>query len=231
VNKRVVITGLGAVSSIGLNYLEFWSSLLSGVSGAKPVTAFDCTGLRRNIGCEVSGFDLCTLAQRDISAFGHASQLVIIAAENALNDAGIDIMSFPSDRIGISVGTTMGEFAFIEQADSNTYIQADAISASLAHYFGVFGPRITWQTACAAGNYAFDGAWKIIERGDAEIVIAGGSDSFSRTAFIGFAAVGALSPDICRPFDKNRQGLLLGSGAGILIFESLEHAQQRGVRI
>jgi 3-oxoacyl-[acyl-carrier-protein] synthase II len=223
--RRVVITGIGAVNSIGASSREFWRNLLTGVSGAAPISSRYDIALRQNVGCEVRR----AFSAEGIAGIGRATQLAIAAAEDAIADSGLSASDV--ERADISVGTTMGEPGMIEDRNGEACFQADAISAGVALHLHSHGHNTTWQTACAAGNYAIDSGWRRIAAGLGNIALTGGSDAFSRTAFIGFARVGALAPDVCRPFDLNRKGLLLGEGAGMLVLEELEQAKRRSAKI
>ena len=223
--KRVVITGIGAINSIGACADEFWTNLLNGVSGAASIGAQHDVGLRQNVGCEVRK----PFAAESLQGMGRATQLAIEAAKGALLDSGLSCSAI--EEADISIGTTMGEPEMIEREKASACIQADAISSGVARFFNTKGNHMTWQTACAAGNYAMHSGFSRIASGRGSVALVGGSDAFSKTAFIGFARVGALSSDVCRPFDHNRKGLLLGEGSGMLVLESLPHAQARNARI
>lgn len=224
-SRRVVITGVGAINSIGAGSAEFWSNLLAGVSGAGPIGFQHNVSLRQNVGCEVRR----PFPAESLSGIGRATQLALAAADDAIRDSGLSASDL--ELADVSIGTTMGEPSMIENGKSDACIQANAISSGVARHFQSNGHNITWQTACAAGNYAVNSGWRRIASGRASIVLAGGSDAFSRAAFIGFARVGALSSDVCRPFDHNREGLLLGEGSGMLILEDFEHAKRRSAKI
>jgi 3-oxoacyl-[acyl-carrier-protein] synthase II len=223
--RRVVITGAGAINSIGLTQEEFWRNLLAGVSGAGPIDSRHKVGLRQNVGCEVRK----PLRAASLPGVGRATQLAITAADNAIADSGLQAADV--ENADISIGTTMGEPEMIDSGRGEVCVQANAISSGMAKHFHSAGHNITWQTACAAGNYAINSAWRRIATGRTNVALAGGSDAFSRTAFIGFARVGALSPDVCRPFDQKRKGLLLGEGSGMIVLEELERARHRNANI
>ena len=223
--SRVVIAGIGAINSIGATSGEFWQNLLNGVSGADSIRPQHSVGLRQNVGCEVRK----PFPAEGLQELGRATQLAIQAATEAVKDSGLTDVDM--EMADVSIGTTMGEPEMIERGKGASCIQADAISAGVAKYFRSKGRHVTWQTACAAGNYALHNGFSRIASGRAKIALVGGSDAFAKTAFIGFARVGALSPDVCRPFDQNRKGLLLGEGAGMLVLEDLAHALQRRARI
>lgn len=241
--RRVVVTGLGLLTPIGLEVEEFWSNLLAGKSGASEVTGFETTSLRNRIGCEIKNFDPYKYYQPcDSRRLGRASMMGIIAAHKALRDSGLsDLSRCDPTRIGVCIGTTIGESeswvnCSRDQGDGDGLdklyrLQCGSIALSIAEEFRLAGPNVTIPTACAAGNYAIGYAYEMIVSGRADIMIAGGCDSFSKTAFIGFARLHAMAPDVCRPFDKNRKGLLVGEGAGVLILEALESAKKRSAAI
>lgn len=244
-NARVVVTGLGVVSSIGIGRKEFWKALLSGKSGISEITSFDTTGFKCQRGGEVKNFhpeDF--IPKRRIKFLGRASQLAIAASGLALEDAGLSPKSFPKSKIGVLIGTTMGEKPLeelvqswvkggLKDIDRRRILQASAnnLSANVSLHFKTRGPNYLFPTACAAGNYAIGYGFDLIKNGDLEYVLAGGSDAFFYVAYIGFQRLYAMSPDKCRPFDKNRKGMMLGEGSGILLLESLDSALDRGANI
>jgi 3-oxoacyl-[acyl-carrier-protein] synthase II len=245
---RVVVTGLGVVSPIGTGADAFWNAACKGVNGIAPITAFDTAGFRTSVGGEVKGFSPeAYLSPDQISSMGRSSQLAASAAKMALAQAGIDITQQDPYRVGVSLGTTMGEPQILEQGIEMIYrarnsasgLPADlpakypcgVISANVARSIGACGPVIMIPTACAAGNYAIGYAFDLISTGDADLVVAGGSDPISKIAFTGFNRLLATAKELCRPFDKNRDGMCVGEGAGALALESLTHATNRGATI
>jgi 3-oxoacyl-[acyl-carrier-protein] synthase II len=245
---RVVVTGLGVVSPIGTGADAFWNAACKGVNGIAPITTFDTAGFRTSVGGEVKGFSPeAYLSPDQISSMGRSSQLAASAAKMALAQADIDITQQDPYRVGVSLGTTMGEPQVLEQGIEMIYrarnsasgLPADlpakypcgVISANVARSIGACGPVIMIPTACAAGNYAIGYAFDLISTGDADIVVAGGSDPISKIAFTGFNRLLATAKELCRPFDKNRDGMCVGEGAGALALESLTHAMNRGATI
>jgi 3-oxoacyl-[acyl-carrier-protein] synthase II len=241
--KRVVITGLGAVTPIGSGKAEFWQALLDGKSGAAQVTRFDTSEYVRHRACEVKNFDFTPYAKPENRPIGKGSQLAIVAAEQAIADANLKLDSVDPYRIGVSVGTTAGEIQILEDAnvvrhrdgvdaiDPNIFRQhpVNNIPSNVGIHLGLKGPNMIIPTACAAGNYAIGYACDLIRLGRVDYMLAGGSDPFSKVAFTGFCRLGAVAPDICQPFDKNRKGMMVGEGAGIILLESLDSAIARGV--
>jgi len=250
----VWVTGVGVVTPIGQTVPEFWESLLRGRSGAAPVAAFSTEGLKTQLGCEVRGFDASARLGGAAHGLGRATAMTLAAAHEALAGAGLLATSGPAagsapqvssdlDRqaAGISIGTTLGEPGFLENMSQATLapdprwagvtrFPASAIAEGVACALGLEGPLLTLPTACAAGNYAIADALELLRAGAAEVMLAGGADAFSRSAFIGFARLHAMSPDVCRPFDRDRRGLLLGEGAAVLVLERAGHARARGVQ-
>jgi 3-oxoacyl-[acyl-carrier-protein] synthase II len=170
---------------------------------------------------------------------GKGSQFAVTAASEALEDAGI--FDGITNRIGVSLGTTGGEIQILEKINQdrfdgrNVYAReflphpCQNIPANVARIFGLHGPNLMIPTACAAGNYAIGYACDLIRSNRAEVMLAGGADPFSKVAFTGFARLGAIAPEKCQPFDKNRKGMMVGEGAGILVLETYERARNRGV--
>jgi 3-oxoacyl-[acyl-carrier-protein] synthase II len=243
---RVVVTGVGAVTSIGIGRQPFWQSLLEGRSGIGPVESFDTSRYQVHVGGEVKAFRPDGFVHNlSPSQMGRASQLAIAAARLALDDAGVGDGSVDPIRVGVSIGTTSGEPEWIERFNDrelagerdrigeeflNRY-PCHVLAAHVASELGFRGVNLVIPTACAAGNYALAHALDTIRSGDADVMLAGGSDAFSRITYTGFARLGAIAPERCQPFDKNRRGMIPGEGAAVLILEPLERAQKRGARI
>jgi len=240
--RKIVITGLGVVSSIGIGRDAFWENLIKGKSGISRVTAFDTSGHSRHYGGEVKDFRPENfLAKKKIKLMGRASQLAIAATHLALSDANLGIKELTNPEICVCIGTTMGESQLIEymsrtfaksgQKEINEYpiyqSPANNIPSNVAIEFKLRGRNRIFTTACAAGNYAIGYGFDLLQSEDADIVIAGGSDAFSWIAFTGFNKIGAIAPEKCQPFDKNRKGIIPGEGAGMLILETLEQARKR----
>ena len=242
----VVVTGIGVVTSIGIGVEPFWAHLLEGTSGIGPVESFDTSRYAVHVGGEVKGFDPGAFLQRlRPDSMARASQLAIAAARLALIDASLAPDSVDPASVGVSLGTTSGEPAMIEQFDDLELAGARArigpefigqypchvIAAHVASELGFLGPNVVIPTACAAGNYALAHALDTLRSHDADVMLAGGSDAFSRITYTGFARLGAIAPERCQPFDKNRKGMIPGEGAAVLLLERLDHARARGARI
>jgi 3-oxoacyl-[acyl-carrier-protein] synthase II len=243
---RVVVTGIGVVTSVGAGREQFWDGLLAGRCGISAVESFDTAGYGVHRGGEVKGFDASRYLRRlDASRVGRASQFAAAAARLALADAGVEPDSLDPLRAGVSMGTTSGEPLEVERFD-DAYVAKELdrvgpefmgrypchlISANVAEELGFAGVNMMIPTACAAGNYAVAHAFDTLRAGRADLMVAGGSDAFSRITYTGFARLGAVAPDICRPFDRNRKGMIPGEGAGVLVLEPLKRALARGARI
>jgi 3-oxoacyl-[acyl-carrier-protein] synthase II len=242
----VVITGLGLVTPIGSGRQDFWKALLAGQSGIGPVTSFDTTAYPVHIGAEVKGFRPEEHLRRGPpQRVGRGSQLAVAAAWMALEDSGVDLDTVNRRRVGVSMGTTSGEPLFIERyndirkADGLEAIPGEmfpkypchTIPANIAIEVDIHGPCLMIPTACAAGNYAIGYASDLIRSGQAGLMLAGGADAFSRITYMGFSRLGAIAPERCQPFDKNRQGMVPGEGAAVLILEPLDAALARGATV
>ena len=245
-NRAVAVTGLGVVTPLGIGWQAFWEGLLAGRCATGPVRAFDASPYLVNRGAEVRDFQpqdhLRRLAPDSI---GRAAQLGAAAARLALVDAGLAEPAWDPDRAGVAMGTTSGEPAEIERLDdawvADRRESADTrfvarypchtIAINVAAELGLRGPNAMIPTACAAGNYAVAWATDQLRWGRADLMLAGGADIFSRITYAGFARLGAISPDLCRPFDRGRKGMIPGEGAGVVVLEPLDGARARGARI
>jgi 3-oxoacyl-[acyl-carrier-protein] synthase II len=245
-SKRVVITGLGIVSSIGIGWKEFWKNLLAGRSGISKVGMFDTSDYERHFAGEVKDFDPTQyINKRKVERIGRASQLAIATSKLALRDASINFDVLKSSSVGVSIGSTMGEQAIMEKFNDSrlsndtryfkenliSVFPANSISTNVALYFKIRGPNTVFTTACSSGNYALGRAYDLIQKGDAELALAGGADAFSRVVFTGFGRLFAIAPEKCQPFDQNRKGMLPGEGSAMLVLEPLERALKRKARI
>ncbi|MFP4417795.1 MAG: beta-ketoacyl-[acyl-carrier-protein] synthase family protein [Chitinivibrionales bacterium] len=242
-SNRVVITGLGLVTPIGIGIEPFWEAATSGKNGVAPLTCIDTTEYRTKTGGEVKNFSPRDyLSEEQIDHMGRSSQFAVAAAGMAVADAQLNLKAVNSYRFGVSVGTTMGEPQILEQGikakyehDSQEAIPSHlprqypcgVIPAHIAKTYGAKGPNIIIPTACAAGNYAIGYAYDLMQLGRMDIAIVGGTDPFSSIAFTGFNRLLATTNDIVRPFDLNRNGMAVAEGAGIMILETLSHALAR----
>ena len=239
--RRIVVTGLGVVSSVGIGKDDFWKSIISGKSGISRVTSFDTKEFRCHFAGEIKNFNPEEfISKRRLNFLGRTSQLAIAATSLALKDSRLSLINNGKERIGVFIGTTMGERPLEESIEAWIKEGVDKISkikilqssannlpANIANYFKFRGPNYLIPTACAAGNYATGYGFDLIRKGDIDYAVVGGADSFSKVAFCGFHRLYAMAPEKCQPFDKNRKGMLVGEGAGILFLESLESALVR----
>lgn len=243
---RVVITGLGVVSSIGFGINAFTAALREGRSGASPISAFDTVGYENPIGCEVRGFDPTQWFMRlNPHSVGRSSQFSVSAARMAMIDAGLDQDTLRNGGTVVSIGTTDGESQVLDQLAAQwtrdgldslspelvRQAPANRMAVSVAQEFALGGEAMTFSTACAAGNYAIGYAYDLLRSGQVQYALCGGADSMCRKTYAGFHRLGTIAPKSCQPFDKYRQGILTGEGAGILLLETLESAVARGARI
>ena len=244
--KRIVITGLGVISSIGIGKESFWKNLINGKSGISRVDAFDTSKHFSNYGGEIKNFKIDDFIDREKASYmGRASHLAIAATKLALKDSKLLPENLARSRIGVCIGTTMGEPQVLEQinrtwikdgidkVDAHLIFQypANAISSNVAITFNLTAHNRMFTTACAAGNYAIGYGYSLIQLGKVDMMFAGGSDAFSYVAFTGFNQFSLLAPEKCQPFDKNRKGMLVGEGSGVVILETLEGALKRNAPI
>lgn len=240
--KRIVVTGLGVVSSIGTGRDLFWQNLLKGVSGISPVTSFDTSKHATHIGGEVKNFrPQDFMDKRKIKFIGRASQMTIAATRLALEDAKLNSEIMRNAKTSVCIGTTVGEMSSFEEAD-HEWIRSGGdhvnrlaifkslssnIPANVAIEFGFTGRNRIFTTACAAGNYAIGYGYDLLRSGETDFAITGGAEAFSWMVFTGFNRLGAVAGEKCQPFDKNRKGMVPGEGAAVLILETLENALRR----
>jgi 3-oxoacyl-[acyl-carrier-protein] synthase II len=246
-SSRVVVTGLGVVSSIGIGRDEFADALRAGRSGARPITVFDTEGFEHTLGCEVAGFDPRPWIHRvDPAELGRASGFSIAASRMAVADAGLTEDDLRARRGLICIGTTDGESYDLDQlveievnhgpeamdpvrARRST---ATRLTAGVAQDLDLTDVEaLTVATACSAGNYAIGNGFDAVRTGEAEYALVGGADAMCRKTFAGFYRLGTVAPDCCRPFDSERKGILTGEGAGVLVLEPMESALRRGAPI
>ena len=251
--RRAVVTGLGAITPIGNDAATFWASLLAGTSGVARISTYDASGEEVRIAAEVKGFDPATWIEfKQARRMSRFSQFAVAAAAQAIADAGLEITDANRDEIGVIVNTggggigdvALGERVFLEQGGKRVSpFMVPMLSPSMAAcqvsiQNGLHGPVIASVAACASGVQALVDAQRLIEHGDAEVVLAGGTESaILPVAFAALANMGALSKRnddpaaASRPFDAERDGFVFGEGAAVLTVESAEHAERRGARI
>ena len=241
---RVVITGLGVVSSIGIGWQEFWRNLLSGKSGISPVTAFDTSKHFTHNGGQIKDFIFEKYFPENISEkYSRATQLAMVSTKLALEDANLSENVINDLIIGVCIGITSGPIQVIEDINDRLIgnkvvteslalqLPVNSAPAGIAKYFKFNGHNYIFSTACAAGNYAVGYGFDLIMSGKANIIVAGGTDPFSRISFTGFNQFSAVAPEKCQPFDKNRKGMMVAEGSGILVLETLESALKRKAKI
>ena len=240
--RRVYVTGLGVISALGFGRKSFWANILAGQDAAAAVEAFDTTGMDRTRACEVKGFrprDFLTAAEARRT--GRCAAMALAAARQAVEESGLTPKQLSGPRTSVVLGTTMGEANLLGRLQGAWLHESeDAIPPAdiprygttllpihVARAFGAEGMVQTLPAACAAGNYAIGYAADQIRAGRADIVITGASEVLEKLQYAGFVRLGAMTPDHVRPFDKDRKGLLVGEGAGILVLESEESVRAR----
>lgn len=243
---RVVITGIGLITPIGSGRQNFWDALIAGRSGIGQVASFDSSAFSVHVGAEVRDFaPEQYLRRQSPESMGRGSQLAVAAACMALDDAGVEVKSINGATVGVCMGTTSGEPQFVERYnDIRKASSLDAVPSGLplqypchvipgrvAFEFGLNGPCLMIPTACAAGNFAIGCGFDWLRSGEADMVLAGGADPFSRITYMGFSRLGAIAPERCQPFDRDRQGMIPGEGAAVLVMEPLQAARARGAHI
>ncbi len=252
--KRVVVTGMGALTPIGNTVQEYWDGLLKGVSGAAPITHFDASKFKTRFACEVKNFDVLDhIDRKEARKMDPYAQYAMVVAEEAIQNSGIDLESIDADRVGVIWGSGIGglktfqdEVTQFAQGDGTPRFNpffipkmiADIASGLISIKYNLRGPNYTTVSACASSTNAIIDAFNLIRLGKADAFVCGGSEAAVNEAGIGgFNALHALSqrndsPETAsRPFDKGRDGFVLGEGAGCLIVEELEHAKKRGAHI
>ncbi len=252
--KRVVVTGLGALTPLGNSVPEYWNGLLSGVSGAVPITKFDASKFKTRFACEVKNFDpLQYLEKKEARKLDPFSQYAIAVSDQGVKDAGLDTTQVNPDRIGVIWGSGIGglrtfldEVIAYAKGDGTPRFNpffipkmiADIASGHISMRFGYRGPNYTTVSACASSTNALIDAFNYIRLGKADVFVSGGSEASVNEAGIGgFNAMHALSErnddpqTASRPFDFDRDGFVLGEGAGCIILEELNHAKARGAKI
>jgi 3-oxoacyl-[acyl-carrier-protein] synthase II len=244
--QRAAVTGIGLVTPLGTGREECWRRLLCGECGVGPVESFDARAFKVRRGAEVKGFRAADHVRRlDAAHLGRTSQFAIAAARLALADAGLREGGCDPERLGVCLGTTSGEPQAVERFNDG-YLRGDpgqagpafatlypchVLAAHVAAELDAAGPNVVLPAACAAGNYALAHAADLLRGGRADVMLAGGADSFSRITYTGFARLGAIAPELCQPFDRNRKGMIPGEGAAVLVLERPERAAARGARV
>ncbi|HOX89807.1 MAG TPA: beta-ketoacyl-ACP synthase II [Burkholderiaceae bacterium] len=252
-SRRVVITGLGVVSPVGNDVATAWDNLVAGRSGVGPITRFDASGFTTKIAAEVKNFDLSAyIPAKDARRMDTFIHYGIAASAQAMRDAGLEVREDNADRIGCVISSGIGGLPMIEDNHRDFLARGarrispffvpgsiiNMISGQLSIMYGLKGPNLSIVTACTTGLHSVGEAGWIIRRGDADVMIAGGAESTVCALGVGgFDSMKALSTrnddpaTASRPFDRDRDGFVLGEGAGVLVLEEYEHARERGARI
>ncbi|AJH16637.1 beta-ketoacyl-ACP synthase II [Myroides odoratimimus] len=252
--KRVVVTGLGALTPIGNNIQEYWNNLINGVSGAAPITYFDATNFKTQFACEVKNFNVEDFIERkEARKMDRYAQYAMVSADEAIKDSGLNLETIDLDRAGVIWGSGIGGLETFQNEVTN-FVEgngipkfnpffipkmiADLAGGHISMKYGLRGPNFTTVSACASSTNAIIDAFNYIRLGMADIFVTGGSEAAVTIAGIGgFNAMHALSTrnddpkTASRPMDKDREGFVLGEGAGAIILEEYEHAVARGARI
>lgn len=252
---RVVVTGVGAVTSVGNTMPETWNAMLEGKSGAAPIQSFDASEFDTKFACEVKNFDpLLYLNRKEVQRMDKFTQLAIASAHMAIEDSGVDFEKLNRDRIGVIIGSGIGGMWTYHYQQELLYqrggkadrispffipmLISDIAAGHIAIRWGLKGPNYATVSACATSSHSIADSFMLIQRGDADMMVVGGSESVICPMGVGgFNAMKALStrndsPETAsRPFDKDRDGFVMGEGSGVLILETLEHAMNRGATI
>ncbi|HBO18850.1 MAG TPA: beta-ketoacyl-[acyl-carrier-protein] synthase II, partial [Methylophilaceae bacterium] len=251
--RRVVVTGLGLITPVGIGVKESWANIINGQSGIGKITKFDCSTFPSQVAGEVKNFDpLSCIAPKDARRMDTFIQFGIAAGIEAFKDSGIEVTDSNSERIGVSVGSGIGGINLIESTSdvfdeggvrkvSPFFIPGtiiNMISGNLSIMLNLKGPNVSIVTACTTGTHSIGDAARMIEYGDADVMLAGGSEAaITELSVAGFAAAKALSSrnddpkTASRPWDKDRDGFVIGEGAGVMVLEEYEHAKQRGAKV
>jgi 3-oxoacyl-[acyl-carrier-protein] synthase II len=251
--RRVVITGMGMVSPVGLSVKESWDNILAGKSGIAPITHFDTTGFATTFGGSVKNFDITAyISAKDAKKMDPFIHYGIVASMEAIKDSGLEVTEENAERIGVAVGSGIGGLPGIEKGNeaflkggprkiSPFFVPSNIINMISGHVsimYGLKGPNIALVTACATGTHSIGDAARLIEYGDADVMVAGGAEmATSPCGLGGFASARALSTrnddpqTASRPWDKDRDGFVLSDGAGVVVLEEYEHAKARGAKM
>lgn len=251
--KRIVVTGIGVITSLGQTVEEYWGNLLAGKSGIRKVTRFDATDYPSKVAAEVDFDPTQYMDPKEAKRNDRFTQFALAATQVAVKDAGLDLSAVDKTRMGVLIASGIGGMETIETQSGRLHLEgprrvspfmipsliANIASGVVAIELGAMGPNYGIVTACAASSHAIGQAYRALQYGDADIMVAGGSEAaITRLGFAGFCAMRAMSTrsnedptQASRPFDTSRDGFVMGEGAGVLILETLEHAQARGATI
>ncbi len=250
--KRVVVTGLGVVHSLGMDVETFWNALKEGKSGIKTITRFDTTNYSTKVGAQIDDFDPTQYMDRkEAKRMDLFTQYAVVASQKAVEMAGIDFSAMDPYRAGVLIGSGVGGMETLEENCRTMFEKGpkrvsplfvpmmivNMASGQVAIKFGIKGYNACVVTACATSNHSIGDAMRVIQNGYADVMITGGAEaSITPLAYAGFCSMKAMTENedpatACRPFDKNRNGFVMGEGAGILVIEEYEHAVKRGANI
>src|SRR6202044_1715877 len=245
--RRVAITGLGIISPLGLNLEENWKSLSEGRAAIGPIKGADCSTLRFKNGAEVTGYDPVTHFPGGKDAYiDRFAQFFVVAAREALRNSGLELTQEMRERSAIVCGSAVGGQASIEAGFEDLWVQgrgrvhpltipktrANAGASHIAMDLGLSGPTYTVSTACSSANHAMGQAFRLVRDGSADLAVTGGAEAiFTLGMLKAWEAMRVISPDTCRPFSKDRRGMILGEGGAMLILEPFESAKARGAKI
>jgi len=250
---RVVVTGLGVISPVGNNKKEFWEGLASGTSGAGPITRFDSTNHKTHFACEVKNYDQANhFDAKEVRRIDRFIQFALVAAKEAMADSGIDMEKVDRDAFGVFMGSGIGGLDILEEQHAIMIAKGPSrvspllvprmiinmVSGQVSIHLGLRGPNISIVTACTSGTHSVGEAFKVIQRGQAKLMIAGGTEAaITPLAIAGFENMHALSrrndspQTASRPFSATRDGFVMGEGGAVVVLEEYEHAKARGARI
>ncbi len=244
---RVVITGLGCISALGKTVPECWRSIAEGKSGIAETTQIPLEELRNKVVAEVKGYDpTAYFEERDFAVYDRFSQFALIASDEAIEDAGLELGGELSTRAGVVLGTGMGGMNTIEDSYERMFregikrvhpftipkLMMNAAASHITMRHGIVGPAFSIASACSSANHAMGTAFGMVRQGQCDVVITGGSEAtITLGALKSWEALRVVAPDTSRPFCVDRKGMVIGEGAGIVVFENLEHAKARGAKI
>src|SRR5579863_2365175 len=245
--RRVAVTGLGIISPLGLNVQECWISLSKGLSGIGPIKMVDCSALRFQNGAEVRGYDPLKHFEGGKDAYiDRFAQFSVVPAREALLNSGLELTPELRERSAIVCGSAVGGQAAIEAGFQDLWVEgrgrvhpltipktmSNAGASHIAMDLGMSGPTYTVSTACSSANHAIGQAFRLVRDGDVDLAVTGGSEAMFTIGMLkAWEAMRVISPDTCRPFSKDRRGMILGEGGAMMILEPLEAARARGARI
>ena len=251
-NHRIVITGLGIVSPIGVGKEAFWENCLRGVSGIKPIQGFEVSSYRSRLGARLPEIDFkAFIKPANLRRMDRIGKVVVSSVRLAIEDSGLDLRGEDSGRLGISIGTGLGSSDTVDQFFRSLLKDGplgaapllfqtavpNAITSHCAIEYGIKGVNITFSHKESSTEMAMTFAYHLLKEGRADVIFAGGGDELSEPLYHVYSMLGALSPgkgkgaEGMRPFDRNRNGIILGEGSGVIVLETLEHAEKRGARI